>query len=325
MIRFIVPLLTAAFVVAPAAAQDAEGEQRPRNRFDHDILVETFGFDENTPATVPFEELFQGCPARDCIPSIDNPRYVPADEAETYLEPSSLIMAMDYNGDVRAWPIRILDFHEIVNDTIAGDPIAITWCPLCGSGVAFDRRIDGDVVEFGVAGVLHGSDLVMYDRKTETLWQQITGEGIMGPLTGHELTEVPVTITEWSRWREAHPHTKVLSTDTGFDMDYSGERRYTEYEKTDRLAFPASRRDLSVHPKAVVHGFTIDGRDLAILDTTLDEEDGELETTLGEKELTVRRDADGSVTAIDSNGNRYEAMRLFWFAWYNFHPDTEKR
>jgi len=306
-----------------AAAQS--GDAPPRNRFEHDILTETFGFDAATPASVAMEKLIQGCPARDCIPSIDEPAYESADQASRWLGDDALVMAMAHNGDERAWPIRILDFHEIVNDTIGGDPIAITWCPLCGSGVAFDRRIDGKVTEFGVSGVLHDSDLVMYDRASNTLWQQITGEGIMGPRTGEKLAEVPVTLTEWSRWREAHPKTRVLSREQpGFDMDYGESRRYAAYEDSDRLPFPPSRRDLSLHPKTVVFGFSIDGQDLAVLEQSLDAQQNEIDTRLGDLALTVRRLDNGQVIATDEHGRRHDSIRLFWFAWYNFHPGTTR-
>ncbi|MFN2333828.1 MAG: DUF3179 domain-containing protein, partial [Wenzhouxiangellaceae bacterium] len=279
-------------LASPAHAQD--DDERPRNRFDHDILVETFGFDQQTPATVEFDSLYQGCPARDCIPSIDEPKYVAADEAAAFLGDDELVMAIDHQGVKRAWPVRILDFHEIVNDTIAGDPIAITWCPLCGSGVAFERRVAGEVVELGVSGVLHDSDLVMYDRKTESLWQQITGQAIMGSALGDSLVQVPVTMTTWANWRKNHPDTTVLSPETGFDMDYGDSRRYADYEQSDRLAFPAARRDLSVHPKTVVHGFRIEGKALAVSDALFDANDT-VETTLGDRKLTIRRQEDGTV------------------------------
>jgi len=311
--------LAAVLFLAPMAHGQ---EEMPRNRFDHDILVETFGFDETTPASVEFERLYQGCPARDCIPSIDEPEYVSAEAADAYVAADELVMAIEHNGDKRAWPIRVLDRHEIVNDVIGGDPIAVTWCPLCGSGLAFRRELDGEVVEFGVSGVLHDSDLVMYDRTTESLWQQITGEAIMGPALGKTLDEVPVTITTWKRWREAHSDTQVLSLDTGFEIDYGDQRRYADYEQSERLPFPPSRRDLSIHPKTVVHGFRIGGRYLAVLDDSLG--DGPVEAALGDLRLTIRRAADGSVHAEDQRGRRYSATRLFWFAWFNFHPGTER-
>lgn len=306
-----------------AALAQPTGE-RPRNRFEHDILTETFGFNESTPRTVEVEALYQGCPSRDCIPSIDAPKYVDVAATNQWLEADDLVLAMDHEGVARAWPVRILDRHEIVNDTIAGDPVAVTWCPLCGSGVAFERRIDGEIVEFGVSGLLHDSDLVMYDRKTETLWQQITGEGIMGARTGEELTTLPVSIVEWGDWAQAQPDTEVLSRDTGFDFEYAGPRPYAAYEDSDRLMFPASNRDLSIHPKEVVYGFEFEDGSLAVFDDTLDEHAGEVETRIGDRDLTIRREPGGEVVAVLPDGTRRVGTRLFWFAWYNFHPNTAR-
>ena len=310
-----------ALTMTETIAQD--NDERPRNRFDHDILAKTFGYDESTPATVEFEHLYQGCPERDCIPSIDKPEYVSADEAAGFLSANELVIAMNHNDDKRAWPIRILDFHEIVNDTIGGDPVAVTWCPLCGSGLAFRREVGGEVVEFGVSGLLHDSDLVMYDRKTNSLWQQITGEAVMGPAMGQTLEEVPATITEWATWKSSHPETLVMAPPEDSGMNYGDSRRYAAYEESDRLAFPTARRDLSVHPKTVVHGFSIDGQHLAVTGKALDDNE-RIETSIGERELTISRNPDGSVTAVDESGNEHAAVRSFWFAWFNFHPDTRR-
>jgi len=303
----------------PQAAQQPE---RERNPFDTDILVETFGYGPDTPSLVDYADLYQGCPARDCIPSIDDPKYVAAEEAE-FLGDDELIMGVDINGEQRAYPARIMDYHEIVNDTIAGQPIAVTWCPLCGSGVAFDPRLDGQIVEFGVAGVLHDSDLVMYDRKTDSLWQQITGQAIMGPRMGERLDILPMAMTDWKTWRQAHPKTLVLSTDTGVDRDYGDSRRYDEYDQSERLAFPITQRDLTIHPKSVVFGFEINGRKLAVFESRLKDE-SRFETSLGEHNLIVEQLSDGSVRATDEHGDVHPSIRLFWFAWFNFHPDTER-
>lgn len=317
-IHQVLPAALAFVFLCTACAQ----EERPRNPFDTDILVETFGYGADTPSLVDYNDLYQGCPRRDCIPSIEKPKFVAASEAD-FLVANELIMAVEFNGEKRAYPARIMDYHEIVNDTIGGQPVAVTWCPLCSSGVAFEPIIEGEVVEFGVSGVLHDSDLVMYDRKTESLWQQITGEAIMGPKKGDRLKMLPMTMTDWQTWREAHPDTKVLSTDTGFDRDYGETRRYDEYDASNRIVFPVSGRDLSIHPKTVVFGFDIDGRKLAIMESTL-EKKGKLTTRFGDHQLTVRRHQDGSVTATDGAGRTHTAIRLFWFAWYNFHPDTER-
>ena len=318
MLRFGAIFLVATGLGVSACAQ----EPRPRNPFDTDILVDTFGYGPDTPSSVDLAELYQGCPRRDCIPSIDAPRYLAADSAD-FLADDDLILGLNIAGDRRAFPIRILDYHEIVHDTIGGQAVIVTWCPLCGSGLAFDPVVDGEVVEFGVSGLLHNSDLVMYDRKTESLWQQITGEAILGDQLGNTLTLVPSTLTEWKTWREAHPETLVLSPDTGFQRDYFGAPPYAGYEETDRLMFPTTRRDFSIPPKTVVFGFDLDGTTLAVQEATLDERP-EIAFEGSDQDWTIQRHGDGSVTATTAEGQVHTAIRLFWFAWYNFNPDTQR-
>jgi hypothetical protein len=151
--------------------------------FEVDIISETFRFDASTKQSVSLDDLHQGCPARDCIPSIDNPKFVSVAGA-THVGDDDIVIAIAFGDEFRAYPAQILDQHEIVNDTIAGVPIAITWCPLCGSAVGVRRDVGGTITEFGVSGLLYNSDLVFYDRNTETLWDQVIAEGIVGPLTG---------------------------------------------------------------------------------------------------------------------------------------------
>ena len=197
-------LLIAALLTMPAAAAESEESEPRRHHWPTDIVTETFGYDDTTPSDYRWEDIFQGCARRDCIPSIDEPRFISALEA-TFLEDDDLVLAVDYRGEARAYPTRILVFHEIVNDTVAGEPIAISYCPLCGSGLAFRRVLDGKVLEFGVSGLLHNSDLIMYDRHTKSLWQQIEGAAFAGPLRGRKLEDFPMTMTTWREWRDAHP------------------------------------------------------------------------------------------------------------------------
>ncbi len=291
--------------------------QRP---FDTDILTETFGYDSETKKSVALEDVHQGCSRRDCIPSIDNPKYVVADAAE-FLADDDVVIALSWEGEHRAYPARILDHHEIVNDTIAGTALAITWCPLCGSAVGVHREIDGQVTEFGVSGLLYNSDLIFYDRTTNTLWDQVTATGIVGPLTGSKLDLFPVTMTTWGRWRNAHPDTLVLSTDTGFDYDYSADA-YVRYRKSSRLMFPVQQTDGRVRPKTVVFGFDLGDTTIAFTEALLREQES-VSYELDGKALVVTMGDDGFVVLNTQDGERHTATRLFWFAWFTFHPQTE--
>lgn len=285
--------------------------------YDVDIIAETFGFDENTPRSVNLEDLRQGCPARDCIPSIDEPRYVSADAA-SHVSDDDLVITLAYKGNYWAFPSKILDRHEIVNDTFGGDPLAITWCPLCGSAVGIERTVGGTVTTFGVSGVLYNSDLVLYDRETETLWDQIEASGIAGPLNGEHLTFVPVSMSKWSKWRAKHPDTLVLSTETGFDFDYSQDR-FAEYRDSTRLFMPVSHEDDRLHAKTVVYGFDLDFGKIAYTESLLAEP---YVHELAGKETTVTLGDDGAVT-MRRDGETYHPIRVFWFAWYTFHPETD--
>ena len=287
--------------------------------YDVDILAETFGFDDATKKTVPFDKLMQGCPARDCIPSIDNPRYVAANAAD-HVGDDDLVITLAYKGEHFAFPTRVLDHHEIVNDTFAGVPLAITWCPLCGSAVGIERTVGGAVTTFGVSGVLYNSDLVLYDRATGTLWDQIEAKGIVGPGTNEHLTLVPVSMSKWSKWKSKHPDTLVLSTDTGFDEDYTQDR-YAEYRDSTRLFMPVSAEDDRVHAKTVVYGFSLGDLDVAITESMLPANGGFAGKVGGELAVITRHD-DGSVS-MRRDGQTHYPIRLFWFAWYTFHPETD--
>jgi hypothetical protein len=287
--------------------------------YDVDILAETFGFDAATKKSVALSDLRQGCPARDCIPSIDNPKYVSADEA-AHVADDELVITLSYKGQYRAYPSKILDHHEIVNDTIAGDPLAITWCPLCGSAVGIERTVGGTVTEFGVSGVLYNSDLVLYDRATETLWEQIEAKGIVGTMTDVELALVPVSMSKWAKWRDKHPDTLVLSTDTGFEYDYTTDR-FAEYRDSTGLFMPVSASDERVHAKTVVFGFDLASGSVAYAESVL-EKDGSYRHDLGGEEAVVTLHDDGKVT-LQRRDETHHPIRVFWFAWYTFHPETD--
>ncbi|MGH2801353.1 MAG: DUF3179 domain-containing protein, partial [Thermoleophilaceae bacterium] len=179
--------------------------------------------------SVALDEFVGGGPPKDGIPSIDEPRFVSVAEADEFLAPREPVAVLELGGEVRAYPLQILTWHEIVNDEIAGEPVGVTYCPLCNSTVAFRREIEGRPVEFGTTGMLRNSDLVMYDRETESWWQQITAEAVVGELTGAELEVLPSQILSWEEFRRAHPDGEVLSRDTGFGRDY-GQNPYTSYD-----------------------------------------------------------------------------------------------
>ncbi len=176
-------------------------------------------------------ELVSGGPGKDGIPAIDEPTFVSVDEAASFLDDREPVIVVEVNDEARAYPVQILIWHEIVNDTVGDVPLAVTYCPLCNSAIGFEREVGGTIHDFGVSGLLRNSDLVMYDRQTESWWQQFTGEAIVGSLTGTVLDFVPASTVSFADFKTAHPAGLVLSRDTGFDRDY-GRNPYVGYDDT---------------------------------------------------------------------------------------------
>ncbi len=188
--------------------------------------------------SVPLEEIVSGGPPKDGIPAIDQPRFESLREADRWLEDRDPVMVVEHGDQAKAYPLAILIWHEIVNDVVGGLPVAATFCPLCNTALVFDRRVDGRLFDFGTTGRLRHSDLVMYDRQTETWWQQATGEAIVGELTGTKLEFVPQTTLAWKTARETYPNLEVLSRNTGHVRDY-GHNPYVGYD--DRNNSPILR------------------------------------------------------------------------------------
>ncbi len=186
--------------------------------------------------SVPYDEILSGGPPKDGIPSIDDPKFVSINEADEWMDDVEPIIQVERNGEVKGYPLQILTWHEIVNDQIADVPVVVSFCPLCNTAIAFDRRVDDQVMDFGTTGRLRFSNLIMYDRQTETWWQQATGEAIVGELTGTQLTFIPAPMISWAEFKAANPESLVLSRETGFSRSY-GRNPYPGYDDIDRPPF----------------------------------------------------------------------------------------
>ncbi len=198
------------------------------------------------------EEIVWGGVKKDGIPALVNAKQIPAGEA-TYLTDRELVFGISINGDSRAYPLRILDWHEMINDVVGGVPVSLAYCTLCGSGILFDARVRDRRTPFvfGSSGLLYRSNKLMYDTQTKSLWNQFTGRPVVGKLakSGIELKVLPVVITSWQDWLAAHPDTTALSLDTGFDRDYRPGRAYGDYFASPDLMFPVVVRDRRLAPK----------------------------------------------------------------------------
>lgn len=216
----------------------------------------------DVPRAIRFEEIVWGGVNVDAIPALDDPKMIQAAEA-TYLTPTDRVFGVALNGDIRAYPERILNWHEMANDTVGGIPVSLAYCTLCNAAILYDGRVPGapTALTFGTSGLIYRSNKLMYDRTTNSLWQQLTGTPALGGLVGSgaQLTQLPLTIASWSDWQARHPTTKVLSPDTGFKRDYTSEGAYAAYFASPYLAFPAAVKNTTLKPKDLVFGLHAPG------------------------------------------------------------------
>ena len=238
-----------------------------------DAGISTHGWETDfTKRSVEFSEIFSGGPPRDGIPPIDEPFFTTLEDADKWLNGKEPVIALEIGGDARAYPLQILIWHEIVNDQVGGVPVAVTFCPLCNSAITFDRSLDGVVHDFGTSGNLRNSALIMWDRQTETWWQQLTGEGIVGELTGKRLTFLPPSIISWEDFKATYPDGQVLARPTDTGRLY-GENPYIGYDRADSPPFLfVGDLDGRLLPKERVAAVNIGEVDAAFPFSTLDEE-----------------------------------------------------
>lgn len=216
---------------------------------------------EGAASNIRVEEIVWGGVRVDGIPSLDQPATIDAAEAD-YLEPGEPVFGVAIEGEARAYPLRILDWHEMANDELAGVPFSLAYCTLCGAGIAYDGRSpDGEMLTFGSSGFLYRSNKLMYDRQTRTLWNQLTGQPVVGELVGSEiqLDLLPVVVSSWQDWQEQHPETDVLSLDTGYQRSYKPGAAYGNYFSSAETMFPVAQRDEALATKERVYALRLDG------------------------------------------------------------------
>ncbi|MEN8177623.1 MAG: DUF3179 domain-containing protein [Pseudomonadota bacterium] len=270
---------------------------------------------------IPIDEIHHGGPDRDGIPAISEPKFVPAEDSD-WLAPDARVLALELSGVAKVYPVSILNWHEIVNDQINGKSLIVTYCPLCGSGMAFSAKVESRRLNFGVSGLLYNSDVLLYDRETESLWSQLMKRAVSGPLKGKALAMLPLEHTTWARWSRLHPDTLVLSKDTGYKRRYQADP-YAGYQGIAGTYFPVKQLDPRYHPKQQTLGLELEGQFKAYPLVELDKAGGEINDTLAGREVRVFYDrASHSAWAVDAKGEKIPTVTLFWFAWMAFHPES---
>ncbi|MDP1948037.1 MAG: DUF3179 domain-containing protein [Nitrospirota bacterium] len=275
-----------------------------------------------TRYNIPLDQIVEGGPAKDGIPAILAPRFVTANDA-TYLANKDRVLGLSLGTEAKAYPIKILNWHEVVNDRVGGKDVFISYCPLCGTGMAFDSTINGRPHTFGVSGLVYQSNVLIYDHQTESLWSQIGMQAVTGPLTGEKLTPIFLEHTTWSEWHTAHPTTLVLSTKTGSFRNYDRDP-YIGYAENRELFFDTAHFDPRYHPKEWVVGIELNGVTKAYAFSEIKKVRSPIHDQLGGQAITIHADLQArSVSVTDATGRPLPSVMAYWFAWYTFHPKTE--
>ena len=282
---------------------------------------------------VPENEIFDGGPGKDGIPALSNPQFTDPQEA-AYLSDNDLVLGYVSNGIARAYPHNILDWHEIVNDSYDDLNLAVIYCPLTGTGIGWNREIAGELTTFGVSGLLYNSNIIPYDRETDSNWSQMLLKAVNGELKGTRAETFNLIETRWDTWKSMYPETKVLSTETGHNRNYS-QYPYGDYKTSNSLIFPVSNEDIRLHRKIRVLGILIEeeakaysigkfGSSISLIHDTFNDENLVI---AGSKDknfiVAFKRETDDGVlrefTAIqnnlpvimkDSEGNLYDVTGL---------------
>ena len=364
-LKIIIPIVVIGIILA-ALSVSLQSEFVPQTTFANSgksddidsselVLMETNGVKH----LIPLDKIKSGGPPKDGIPSIDDPVFVGIQDSN-FMSDSDIVIGLDINGETKAYPLFILVWHEIVNDKVGDTPVSVTYCPLCYTNQVFERIINDQEVEFGTSGKLYNSNLLMYDRLTESYWSQALGMAVKGELSGYQLNLIPFDVITWGDWKSLHPETLVLSTDTGHIRSYATDP-YGNYYTEPRIMFPVEHNDDRLHPKEIIIGFSHDdiykaykqknieskiiindfvGETPVMLVSLFSENSRAFERTIGDQILDFVY-ADGKIFDTQTNSEwnydglsisgEYEENQLkrmpiepgFWFEWVAFHPSTE--
>jgi hypothetical protein len=271
---------------------------------------------------VPREKIHHGGPPKDGIPALINPITVPAADVG-FLKGDARVVGVIVDDEARAYPLAILNWHEAVNDELAGAPLLVVYCPLCDSVSVLDRRLDGETHEFGISGLLYNSNVLLFDRADDSLWSQLGFAAISGPNAGKSLRHLGWEITTFASWSKRHPDSTVVSFETGYGRDYQ-TNPYADYFKTDRLMFPVDRKDTRLNPKdrivAVKLGETVKAYPISEIQRA---PGGVVRDTIDDQTIVLESDEQTGSVRVAEAPNEALVVHTFWFAWVAFQPQTE--
>lgn len=261
---------------------------------------------------------------KDSIPALTNPEYESGSNELSWLKDGDLVIGVNLNDDIRAYPVKIMSWHEIINDNIGGKNVLISYSPLCGTATLFSRDVNGKTLDFGNTGAIYESCSVFYDGQTNSYWWQVNGKSIRGPEIESQLEILPSLVTTWGKWKDANPGSRVLSVNTGHSRDYLTDP-YADYYKVETSAFPVSVNDDRATAKETVVGIQVNGKFKAY---STQSAKGTVLTDLFEgKDIEVIGSADGNSAQVyfkEGNGRILAAQTTsFWFAWSTAHPETK--
>jgi hypothetical protein len=299
-----------ASIDSPHAVVQEEAAEAER-----ETAFSNIGLKTNTAiSSIPLSEVLGGGPAKDGIPAILDPKFITVEAATEWLDDEGLGIIYEHEGVTRYYPYAILYWHEIANDNIGDHYFTVTFCPLCGSSIIFDRENNGEIDTFGVSGKLWESNLMMYDHKTESLWSQILGEAKVGDRTGEELKILGTNIITFAEVKENHPTAEVLSKETGHQRSY-GDSPYGDYEENNSLFFPVSNEDEAFHKKELFYIVNVGEKSVGFMRTDLLEA-GSAEVDVDGQTIRAKTKESGEITvtnlATEKELPGYIAM---WFSW----------
>jgi hypothetical protein len=277
-----------------------------------------YGFTITQPL-VDRAKVIAGGPGRDGIHAVDAPTFA-GPEAADAIAPETPVLGVSIGGDARSYPIPILEYHQVVNDTVGGVPIAVSYDPLTGAALAWKRSVGGRTLRFGVSGLVYNSGFLLYDRETESLWSQFDGRAIAGALAGKTLEPVPLRQEDFASWLAREAKTKILIPPEPNHYDYN-QSAYATYVEKDGAAFPVEARDRRFHAKELMVGVVANGKARAYLASLVTANGGRVDEDLDGKKIAVRYDEARGVFEYDVPAG-VTVTESYWFAWKAFHPET---